>query len=143
MKMLAIAALASFALVGPGLAQTSTTPGGATKMSRADCTSEWSRLDASKAGSVAQSQSQNMISDFSSADTDKDGKLSQTEFMSACDKGLVRSSSTGTGTGSRGISGSDPTPGSTPGQEAGASSGGSRVALLPPPCQRPHWLNTT
>ena len=114
MKMLAFAALASFALVGPVLAQTSTSPAGATKMSQADCTSEWSRLDASKAGSVGQSQAQN-ISDFSSADTDKDGKLSQTEFMSACDKGLVRSSSTGTGAGSRGISGSDTTPGSTPG----------------------------
>jgi hypothetical protein len=115
MKMLAVAALASFALVAPGFAQTSTSPGGATKMSQADCTSEWSRLDASNTGSVGQPQAQNMISDFSSADTDKDGKLSRTEFMSACDKGLVRSSSTGTGTGSRGISGSDTTPGSTPG----------------------------
>lgn len=110
MKILAGAAVISLVLVGPGFAQTSTSPAGATKMSQADCTSEWSKLDTSNTGSIGQPQVQSSISDFSSADTDKDGKLSRTEFMSACDKGLVRSSAAGTGTGTRGMTGNGTTP---------------------------------
>ena len=40
-------------------------------------------------GSVSQSQAQGVVTDFKAADTNKDGKLTQTEFMAACDKGLV------------------------------------------------------
>jgi hypothetical protein len=115
MRILASLAVISLALAGPGIAQTSTSLGGATKMSQSDCTSEWSKLDTSNTGSVGQPQAQSLIADFSSADTDKDGKLSRTEFMSACDKGLVRSSAVGTGTGSRGMTGDGTTP-STPAQ---------------------------
>ena len=103
MKVLAGVAIISLALAGPSMAQTGTSPTGATKMSQADCTSEWSRLDTSNAGSISQAQAQGVIADFSSVDTDKDGKISRTEFMSACDKGLVRSSAADAGTGSRGL----------------------------------------
>jgi hypothetical protein len=71
-------------------------------MSRADCTAAWTKLDASKTGSVSQSQAQGVVTDFKAADTNNDGKLSQAEFVAACEKGLV-TASTGTGSGGRGI----------------------------------------
>jgi hypothetical protein len=77
----------------PALAQTTTTPNsGAAKMSRADCMGAWTKLDASKIGSVSQSQAQGVVTDFKAADTNNDGKLSQPEFMAACEKGRVTAS---------------------------------------------------
>jgi hypothetical protein len=109
MKMLAsFAATAALALAMPALAQTTAPASGATKMSQADCTAAWTKLDASKSGGVSQTQAQGTVTDFKSADTNNDGKLTQTEFMSACSKGLVTASAA-TGTGSRAItSGSAP-----------------------------------
>jgi hypothetical protein len=95
------------AIAVPALAQTTTTPkSGATKMSRADCTAAWTKLDASKSGSVSQSQAQGVVTDFKAADANSDGKLTQAEFTAACDKGLVTASA-GTGSGERGMTGSD------------------------------------
>jgi hypothetical protein len=102
-----LAATAALAIAMPALAQT-TAPKGATKMTGADCTAAWTKLDASKAGSVSQSQVQGIVTDFKAADADNDGKLTQTEFMSACDKGLVTASSAATG--SRGMTGSETPP---------------------------------
>jgi hypothetical protein len=42
------------------------------------------------------------VTDFKAADTNSDGKLTQTEFMAACDKGLVTASAA-TGSGGRGM----------------------------------------
>jgi hypothetical protein len=91
----------------PALAQTTTPKSGAAKMSQADCTAAWTKLDASKSGSVSQSQAQGVVTDFKAADTDNDGKLTQTEFMAACNKGLVTASA-GSGTGGRGMTGNEP-----------------------------------
>ena len=49
-----LAAAAALAIAMPALAQT-TAPKSATKMSQADCTAAWTKLDASKSGSVSQS----------------------------------------------------------------------------------------
>jgi len=88
-------------------AQTTTSPGtGSTKMSQAECSSSWTRLDSAKTGKVSETQAKSDVTNFSAADTDKDGNLTQSEFMSACDKGLVTASGQ-TGTGSRGMSGDD------------------------------------
>jgi len=107
MKMVASLAAAALAIAMPALAQTTTIPkSGASKMSQADCTAAWSKLDASKSGSVSQTQAQ-VVTDFKAADTNSDGKLTQTEFMAACDKGLV-TASTATGSGGRGMTGSEP-----------------------------------
>jgi len=109
MKIVAsLAAALALGLAVPALAQTTTTPkSGTTKMSRADCTAAWTKLDASKVGSVSESQAQGVVTDFKAADANSDGKLTQTEFMAACDKGLVTASA-GTGSGGRGMMGSDP-----------------------------------
>jgi hypothetical protein len=75
-------------------------------MSQAECSSSWTRLDSAKTGKVSETQAKSDVTNFSAADTDKDGNLTQSEFMSACDKGLVTASGQ-TGTGSRGMSGDD------------------------------------
>src|SRR6187200_1830721 len=104
MKIIAsIAATAALALAIPALAQTTTTPKSSTmKMSQADCTAAWTKLDASKAGSVSQTQAQGVVTDFKAADSNGDGKLTQAEFTAACDKGLVTASAA-SGTGGRGM----------------------------------------
>ena len=110
MKIIAsVAATAALAIAIPALAQTTTTPKSSTmKMSQADCTAAWTKLDASKAGSVSQTQAQGVVTDFKAADANNDGKLTQVEFMAACDKGLVTASAA-TGSGGRGMTGSEST----------------------------------
>jgi len=104
-----VAAIAALALAIPALAQTTTTPkSGTTKMSQTDCTAAWTKLDASKAGSVSQTQAQGVVTEFKAADTNNDGKLTQTEFMAACDKGLVTASAA-SGSGGRGMTGTEST----------------------------------
>jgi|SRR6476661_839407 len=104
-----IAATAALVLAIPALAQTTTTPkSGTMKMSQADCTAAWTKLDASKAGSVSQTQAQGVVTDFKAADTNSDGKLTQTEFMAACDKGLVTASAA-SASGGRGMTGTEST----------------------------------
>jgi len=109
MKILAsLAAAAALAIAMPALAQTTAPKSGAVKMSQAECTAAWTKLDVSKSGSVSQSQAQGVVTDFNAADTNGDGKLTQAEFKAACDKGLVTASA-GTGTGGRGMTGNEPT----------------------------------
>ena len=102
-----IAAGALLALATPALAQT-TSNSGTAKMSSADCTTAWTKLDTAKSGSVTQAQAQGTVTDFKAADTNNDGKLSQAEFTSACSKGLVTAAAQGAG--SRGITGTESTP---------------------------------
>src|SRR5262245_38936662 len=116
-----LATTALLALAVPALAQTSTAPkSGATKMSQAECTATWNKLDTAKSGSVSQSQAQGVVTDFKAADSNNDGKLSQAEFKAACDKRLVTASAA-TGSGDRGRTGheagSSPT---TPGTSGSA-----------------------
>jgi hypothetical protein len=46
-------------------------------------------VEGNKTGSITQAQSQSAVKNFSSADTNRDGKLSKEEFTEACRKGLV------------------------------------------------------
>ena len=105
-----ILAAAIVALAVPALAQTTPGSGAAkAKMSAAECTAAWSKLDAAKSGSVTQAQAQGTVTDFKAADTNGDGKLAQAEFTAACNKGLVTAAAPNTG--SRGMTGTDtPTP---------------------------------
>jgi hypothetical protein len=95
------------ALAVPALAQSTIAPkSDATKMSQADCTAAWSKADTAKSGNLSESQARGIVTDFKAADTNKDGKLSRTEFTAACDKGLVTASGA-TGSGGRGMTGND------------------------------------
>jgi hypothetical protein len=109
MKIVAsLAAAAALAISLPALAQTTAPKSGTAKMSQADCTAAWTKLDAAKTGSVSQSQAQNVVADFKAADTNNDAKLSQAEFTAACDKGLVAASAGTDGSGGRGMTGNEP-----------------------------------
>ena len=69
-------------------------------MTAADCQTLWDRLDATKAGSVTETQAKPYVASFASVDADKDGKLSLSEFKAGCDNGTVRATaSTGAGSG--------------------------------------------
>ena len=107
----------AFALFGgAAIAQTkspSSGSSGAMKMSQAECTALWNRVDTSKAGNLSESQLKTYVTDFKAIDTNGDHKVSQSEFQAGCDKGLVHSSaSTGAGTGSM-APGHNTAPGST------------------------------
>ena len=92
-------------LASPSMAQTTSAPktpapSGAIKLSAAQCTALWNKLDASKSGSVTQAAASSYVADFKSVDTNNDGKLSQAEFTAGCNKGLVHdTASSGAATG--------------------------------------------
>src|SRR5215469_12056464 len=115
MKLATSIAIAALLMAGSAFAQTATAPkSGTTKMSQSDCTAAWNRLDTAKSGSVSQAQAQGVVTDFKAADTNNDGKLTQSEFMAACNKGLVTASSgSGSGSGGRGMTGTDSPAGTT------------------------------
>jgi hypothetical protein len=98
------AVLVALLLGGAAQAQTAPAPKApAMKMTQAECTSLWNRLDTAKSGNVTQAQATAYVTDFSAVDSNKDGKLSQAEFQAGCDKGLVHSSATtGPGSGNAG-----------------------------------------
>ena len=96
-----IAALVLFIGVPAALAQK--TPG--MKLSAAECTATWNKLDGAKSNGVTESQAQGTVMNFKAADANNDGKLTETEFKEACDKGMVIAG--GTGAGGRGMTGTD------------------------------------
>lgn len=110
MRILSLAAgftAAAAVCAGSAFAQTT---------SPSDCTALWKQADASATGSLTQTQAQPYVTDFSSVDTDKDGKITNAEFMKGCSAGHVRktaasgsSGSTGTGSTS-GSGGAQPMP---------------------------------
>lgn len=118
-KLITTGAAILFGLAGAGaaFAQTSTAPGTmkdaapAQKMSQAECQSMFSKADTGQSGSLTSAQAQPYVTSMSSVDTNADGKLSQAEFMQACNAGAIKgSASTGAATGT--------------GTDAGAGTGG-------------------
>src|SRR5690606_34831756 len=55
-----------------------------TQMSQAECQSLWNRADAQGTGSLTPAQADNFVSNFSAADVDSDGALTNAEFLAAC-----------------------------------------------------------
>lgn len=119
--MRATIAAASLALalgLGTAVAQTQGQTGqpgqaaqpGAQRLSQAQCQALWSRVNPSGGANVAQAQMTSYTNSFAQADTNSDGQLSQTEFMSACERGMIHDTATtgagggttGTGTGQSG-----------------------------------------
>lgn len=77
------------------------------KLSQAQCDTLWNQANPSKGPTLSQSQAQPYVSDFKSVDTDNDGTISQTEFMTGCNNGYVKgSASSGASSGSKGSSSS-------------------------------------
>lgn len=84
------------------------------QLSQAECQNIWSRADATGSGSLTPSQADEFISNFSAADVDSDGTLTNAEFLAACQQGLVHdNAATGAGEGAGGAD-TLPAPGGAP-----------------------------
>jgi hypothetical protein len=95
------AALAA-AVSGPALAQTADSE---MRLSQAECQALWEKADASQSGALTSAQAKPYVMDFKTADANGDAKLTSSEFLQACQKGIVSdSASTGSGAGSAGES---------------------------------------
>lgn len=100
------------AQTSPGTSGTTGSKAGKQQMTQAECQSVWSKADASSAGSLTQSRAGAYVTNFATADTNKDGKLTSAEFLTACQQGMVHdTATTGTGTGTTGSTGSPSGPG--------------------------------
>lgn len=76
---------------------------GAMKLSAAQCSTLWEKVNTSGAATIDASQAQGYVTNFKAADPDNDGTLSKTEFQAACAKGLVQdSASSGAASGTEG-----------------------------------------
>ena len=93
---------------------------GGTKLSQSECTSLWQQANSSGAAGLTQAQAAPYVSDFKAANPDGDTTIDQNEWMAACNKGLVKSSSSSGS--SSGTSGS----GASGGSSGSSSSGSSR-----------------
>ena len=84
----AAAVFASFAATS-AMAQMKAPSPPATKLSDAQCTALWDKLDTAKSGSITQAQAQPYVTDFKAVDTNNDTKLSKAEFTAGCGKGAI------------------------------------------------------
>jgi len=81
------------------------------KLSQAECETLWNQANPTKGSTLSQSQAQTYVTNFKSVDTDSDGSISQTEFMTGCNNGNVKgSASSGTSSGASGTSSSGTNP---------------------------------
>jgi hypothetical protein len=66
--------------------------------SPSDCMALWKEADASASGALTKQQAQPFVIDFTTVDTDKDGKISNAEFMVGCSAGQVRKTNSASST---------------------------------------------
>lgn len=101
----AVAAFATAAmLAGSAFAQNtqSAKSPSSVKLSQSECTSLWQQANGSASG-LTEAQAKPYVSDFKAANPDGDTTIDQSEWMTACNKGLVKnSSSSGASTGTDG-----------------------------------------
>lgn len=132
MKYFASTALSVAALcIGPAftttaLADEPASPSAKLKLSQSECTNLWQQANPSGGTALTEEQAKPYVTDFKSANPDGDATIDQNEWIAACGKGLVStSSSSGASTGAAGKS-SDRTPGNpSPDRTPGASTAGA------------------
>jgi hypothetical protein len=100
MKSLLTAATLAIGLAVPAVAQNTKDPGresplaaGAGAIQQAqnqDCAGKWKRADVSSKGVLEGKELDRFRSVLNTVDTNKDGKISQSEFMTACQKGELK-----------------------------------------------------
>jgi hypothetical protein len=100
--LLAAGATALFATSAWAGAATNS-PDSASRLSQSECTNLWQQANPTNAHGLTQSQVAPYLSDFQGANPDGDTTIELDEWMAACNKGLVKSSSsTGASSGSSG-----------------------------------------
>lgn len=88
-KVPAIIAMVVGLAVGPATAQNTTRP--AKTVATPDCTALWKSADKNSDANLVGTEADKYKSVMTKVDTDKDGKISQTEFTSACQRGDIKS----------------------------------------------------
>ena len=83
MRTLIGTTVAMLVLAGPAFSQTMS------KSEISACNTAWTKLEGNKTGSISEAKAQSAVKNFSSADANRDRKLSKAEFTEACRKGLV------------------------------------------------------
>lgn len=98
--------ITKFAAIGLGLALSTSAfaqQQQGQQMSDAQCQSVWQQINPTGAGEATQATAGRYLQDFSAADADNNDQLSQSEFMDACQQGMVSATAaTGTGAGATG-----------------------------------------
>jgi hypothetical protein len=110
MKYAIIAAVAAVSLGSTGASAQTATPSNSPnnmKLSQSECTALWQQAKGTSAG-LTSAQASPYVSDFKAANPDGDATIDQNEWLAACNKGLVKSSSSSGA--SSGTSGSSVTP---------------------------------
>lgn len=103
-KLCALSIAALLATAGASLAVESAAAANA-KLSKAECSSLWGRADSAGTGLLSSTQASSYVSDFSKVDANADGKLTSSEFLAGCKKGLIHdSASSGASEGASGSS---------------------------------------
>jgi hypothetical protein len=98
----AVSVVGMFAGVALADTATNSTNSGA-QLSQSECTNLWQEANPTGAATLSQSQSAPYIADFKAANPDGDGSIDLNEWNSACQKGLVKStSSSGASSGQSG-----------------------------------------
>jgi hypothetical protein len=109
-------------------ANDSVSPSSKTKLSQSDCMNLWQQANTGNSSGLTEAQSSAYVTNFKAANPDGDSTIDQNEWMAACNKGLVKSSSSsGASTGAAGSSKtSDRTPGNpAPSRTPGATGTGA------------------
>lgn len=122
----ALAFSAAFGLASVCLAAENAPSSSSMKMSQSECTNLWQQANPSNSSGLTASQAKGYVTDFKAANPDGDATIDQTEWMSACNKGLItNTSSSGDSTGASGKT-SDRTPGeASPARTPGSTSAGA------------------
>ncbi len=100
-----LTAIAFTALMSGGALAQNTSP--SMKLSQSECTNVWQQAGGGSSKGLTEAQAKSYVTDFKAANPDGDTTIDQNEFMTACNKGLVKSSSsTGSSSGTSGSSSS-------------------------------------
>jgi hypothetical protein len=127
-RLLGATALCSaFGFASVCLAAESSSSTSPMQMSSSECTNLWQQANPSNSKGLTESQAKGYVTDFKAVNPDGDTTIDQTEWMNACNKGLI------TNTSSSGASGgaSGKTSDRTPGEAAPARTPGSTSAGAP------------
>lgn len=105
MKYVFAASAAAFLCTSASLAfaQGTQPPTTQNQMSKAECQAIWSKADSAQNDSLTSSQAAPYVTNFKAVDMNGDGKLSSSEFMSGCQRGLAHDTANiGAGSGESG-----------------------------------------
>jgi hypothetical protein len=109
--LLSVAAGSAFAQ-SEGSVQVGKPPQGV-KLAKAECEALWTKANPTKKPKISAGQAQPFITDIKAANANSDAAIDQSEFLAACDKGLMKDQSASTGAGS-GTDGAGPAAAPTP-----------------------------